>query len=494
MEIDQKSKINFLYPFSYNPHFCQKIVENINELEWEGRNSNYKVWQPYEITKLPDIALLPSVSKFLDPESESPYFNAGAWILSSQSLNSVKSGLGAEKVVWIYNALRKKFTIKILEIHIYLFKTGIGFLGIQITLPESFDSDTWLDFIHSFRFSSGPRAKGNFLNGYRSDTKEPFFPSILGELISDDVSGFETKDLIECLLSAINCNTNNHEKWWTDIYTKDYLIPYFFISSSVNDEDEKDSFLYRIDSFLNSNSYVLMDEQSQLFSKHRLLYLWKDQCFIFNIEGGGFVSFNTPSSDFFLHVLPDHIVKHYYILYLTVLQQKFFIFFLSERIADVWLKGRELISDSEKYFAYLQHSFKNLQDMLLTFASIGNYSQIMYSQHHHDVYQKWREIQGIDQIYEEIKSEIEYMFNYISVENEKIQQKFNKRLEIVVQGISTIIAFPVFALTVLDISYPELPSRDVWTTIITWTLIGAIVFVLIQFFNKSKENSNKFKE
>ena len=484
ININSQSVVNFVYPFTYSTNCCKDLVNHVKHLAWEGRNATYKVWDPYEITKLPDIALLPSVSKFIDPESESPYFNAGAWLLSDQALNSVKSGLGRDKVEWNYVSSQKSYRIKFEEIHLYLFTTGIGFLGVQISLPNTTSSDDWLDLIHSLRFSSGPRAQGSYFSGCRRDTNEPFLPAFLDSIgVTNDLH-FQPNDLITGLLRSTSYDNIDDHKWWSDIYTKDYLIPYFSLDCEIINEEERDPFLYRLDSFLKSTSMVLLDENSNVSLRKRMVYMWMDQCFVFNVEGGGFISFNTPQDVFFQKVLPDHILKHYYLLFLTVLQQKFFISYLSEKIADVWIKGRNLRSNNEKYIEYLQIAFSDLQDLLLTFSSIGNFSQIMYSQHHHDVYLKWRDIQGIDQVYDEVRAEIEYVYNYVYVENEKIKQSFNKRIEITIQGISTIIAFPAFALTILDLSRPELSLGIIWRTIISWGLVGGLVFFAIQYSSK----------
>lgn len=486
--IGTNSKINFIFPFSFLSNDCDLLVKKIESEKWEGRNSDYPVWQPYEITKLPDIALLPSVSNFLDPNSESPLFNAGAWILSNQALTSMKSGLGGRKIKWIYQSGNKEYEFFFLDIHLFLFKTGVGFLGFQISLPENSHSDLWLDFLHFFRFSGGPRAQGCFIHARRIDDSQPFVPAFLKGKANLEVGSFELKDLISSLLDINSCETSKKNNWWQEIYIKDYLIPYFYINATIDEEVKRNAFLYRLDSFLTSKSLAQMDENSYQYINNRSLYIWKDHCFIFNIEGGGLVSINTPDNVFFKNVLPDHIMKHYYVLYLIALQQKFFITSLSAKIANSWLIARSIQSDNQKYLRFLHDTFTELQDLLLLFSTIGYFSQIMYSQHHHDVYVKWVEILGIDQMYQGVKNEVEYIFNYISAENEKNQQKFNKRLETLVQGVSTIIGFPVFAISIMDIiSNQKISVIEIWRTILLGTLIGTVVFVAIQIFSRPKK-------
>jgi len=286
-------------------------------------------------------------------------------------------------------------------------------LLFQITLIDNIEPDSWIDFIHFFRFAGGPRAEGNHIQAIRNDNHEPFIPKFVIKSGDSNSHNFKIENLIFSILDLVTCPESGENRWWKEIYTKDYLIPYYYINLECEDISERDSFTYRLDSFLKSDSLILINENSKLANNERFLSLWNDHYFIFNIEGGGLVSFRSIENDFFKSILPDHIMKHYYILYLISLQQKFFTTFLSEKIADVWLEAETLKENYQKYIVYLQDSFKEIQDLLLTFSSIGNYSQIVYSQHHHDVYKKWREILGIDLIYEEVKDEIEYIYNFI---------------------------------------------------------------------------------
>jgi hypothetical protein len=483
MRINQdRSYIWFLYPFNYRTISYDILIDSFTQLSWEGRNKRYPVWSTNNITHLPDLGLLPGINKFLDCESKTRVFSVGSWKLSNEARTSVKSGFGGSKIKWVLEIQKiKEIPFEILAIELFLFKTGVGFLNFQIKLlGKEISSSDWTDFIHYFRFLGGERGKNNQIKTYLfgKECCRPFFPAFLGKGESEN-TGFYFSEIITSLLQA-GCESMDMDLGLKNAYINNYFIPYSYTCVEGADAAHKSDFLSRITGFLNSSAIVYKDKQSVEYEQKHQTLIWKDHYFISSLEGGGMVAFDPPDEPFFKFGIPDHISKHYYLLYLIALQQKFFLTSISENIANDWLIAKKSENNSDDYYQILLNNFFETQESLLFFTSIGNFAQIMHSQHHHDIYIKWREILEIDRLYNEVKSEIQNIYNFLNIKTERINQAFNRRIELSIQGITFIFGFPALLLGFYEVANVSISLFHLAKQMIISSLIGLTIFIIIK--------------
>jgi hypothetical protein len=208
----------------------------------------------------------------------------------------------------------------------------------------------------------------------------------------------------------------NEKVWWREVFVPDRLLPFSTLYIDGAAADDKPLLLYRARKFFHA-AQVLHPCPDDLRSDHPALLPYAlDQWFVCSIDGGAFVAFDAPDTNFFRHYLPSHLRDQYFLLFIVTLHQRFALMNLSDHVAQGWSITR---GEEDKREAV----FRDIRDALLMFTARGNFVQVMQQENHHRCYRKWQETFQIAELYREVCDEVHEMHQYLLMEqNERIEQ------------------------------------------------------------------------
>jgi hypothetical protein len=166
--------------------------------------------------------------------------------------------------------------------------------------------------------------------------------------------------------------------------------------------------------------------------------------FVFSLEGGAFVAFNAPETDFFRRELPVHLQREYFLLFLLPLHQRFTLISLSQQVSENWLSGDE---------RGRIRAFESIRVTLLEFMARGYFSQVMQREHHHRVYRRWQETFQLDRLYQEVSDEVREMHEFL-------QMRQSERLERRLNFLTFVIGIPALLFSFLSINIYRITTNE----------------------------------
>jgi hypothetical protein len=479
------SFLNFVYPISFNPVTFRDQLNIFDNQKWQGRKGLFKVWAKQSF---PEEDLLPHVSKFLNPpETVTP--TARIWKLSNEALLSVAGGLGGggqENIQWFLLTRFSETRFRISSINLVLFNSGVGFITFCVE-PLSNKSNDWLDFLHFFRFIDGRRNVSIRISrktGCNSITKEttfsPFFPVPAGGLENHPDGKGTISEIIRGLLKPAG-NLNNGELWWSEIFTSGKMLPFVSIFMDNVTSHAAPNILYKIRNFFHSEENIYPSGYDLSCENDLLLPYGKEQWFFFSLDGGGFVAINPPENNFVRCVLPDHLAKHYFLLYILTLQQRFTLIKLLDSVATHWYETSDV--SKKKRENERRISFEIIRDHLLSFTARGFYAHAMQGEHHHRCYKKWQIVFQVERLYNEVKAEVWSMNEYINMQHEQQLQKYEEEKRLRSERLEKQIGFLawLFGVPALSLTYLGAIGGGDWKEGLIYLGGGLIVGVLFYF-------------
>jgi tRNA A-37 threonylcarbamoyl transferase component Bud32 len=333
--------------------------------------------------------------------------------MTGEALHSVAGGLGGgvrnTHVKWSLMTPSREILFEFEEIQLILFQLGIGFIVVRASpIENDQDVNNWFDFSHYFCSYQGRRKIYlRALRKVQANLKEnkfqyiPFFPEPAGGLQFNP----EGKGTLEKILHSLYVTTIPEDMVnpaWDEVFVRGQLVRY----SALFIDDVQDEAIpllrYRLRNFYHS-SQELHPSQTDIDDGNKALLPYaKDQCFYFSLEGGGFVAFNAPSSEFFRNTLPDHLAKKYFLAFLLTTTQRFALLTILDQVNANWPIGGNLASNIDE----IEFSFNHAQTNFMNFTAQGYFGQAMQREHYDRYYKKWQEIYQSNQLYQEVNNNL----------------------------------------------------------------------------------------
>jgi hypothetical protein len=454
--VQDVSFARFVYPFLFAPETFDGRVAAATKAAWTGRERALPVWGGQ---RFPEDDLLPHVANYLNREEGGPS-TARLWRMTQNALRSPNGGLGAQ-ADWTLGCTSGPYTLLLNSIQLALFRVGVGFLTIEAR-PKSAEVNTWLDFVHFFRYLR--RKETVWVEATRRTgpgKMEPFFPEPAGGLAAHPDGGGTFSEIVDAVLrtAALPGET---QPWWSEVFVPGQALPYVCLFEDGLDAVERPKRLHQLRNFFHCGQQLRPTVADLRVDDHpRLLQYTDGQWFVFSLDGGAFVAFDAPADDrFFRDTLPQHIGSTYFLLFLLALHQRFAMMMLSEEVARNWLVGNEPEREA---------SFARIRDTLLAFTARGRFAQVMQQEHHHAVYLRWQETFQVDRLYAEVSDEVREMANYVLVRRTERIAEGERRLERRVNQIGLLVGMPALVLTY----FSTLGARDWWVGIVAG--VGALL-------------------
>jgi hypothetical protein len=365
-------------------------------------------------------------------------------------------------------------------VQLILFHDGVGMLSVAAN-PITDDPASWQDFLHYFRFVDGQRTtslRAERRVGIDPITKQPqwrpFFPEVAGRVTSYAEGVGHLGEIMDALLATASQGAD--DKWWRDVFVPGQLLPYACLYMDGVVEGEAENTLYRVRNFFHSEQEIHPAEHDLRTTQPAFLEYAANQWFVFSLEGGAFVAFDAPRTDFFRHAMPDHLEKQYLLLFLLALEQRFALMILSDEVARRWRVVNGPTTGRETQLEEMIEEFTAILDKLMSFTAKSYFTQVMQQEHHHRCYQRWQDIFQLSRLYVDVKDEVRDMHNYLDMyqrqrleELSRAQQEQSEKIERRLNRTTFLIGMPALAFFFLAAVGPQ-----GW-----WVSIGAGLLALL---------------
>lgn len=422
------SFLRFVYPFTFRP-------ETFDQRE-QAIDTNAGVWLP---AAFPVGETLSHVADYLKPPEGQPRA-ARLWKLSAQNHNPLRLTpdirgsiiAGKREIPFTFGGSQKNSSV----IELALFRIGVGFLTVTVR-PADPDVGEWLAFLHYFRVMGGGHNVSLRLLP-PADVQRAF------QFSTEDPKGSNFSHILDTLLSTAALPEETKE-WWHDVFVPGRMIPFgaLFVDG-LESEAERARLLYRVKNFFREEQIVsATPEELQIKDNPAFMPYAEGQQFVFSLEGGSFVAFDAPKTEFFRVTLPSHLRDEYFLVFLLTLHQRFALMRLSQRVAERWGGEAERVAN-----------FERIREAFLDFSARGYFVQVMQREHHHRFYRRWHQVYQLDLLYQEVRDEVREMHEYLRMkqaerarEIQEEMQKFQVYAQKTQQAQTNLITYIVAALT-----------------------------------------------
>jgi len=310
-------------------------------------------------------------------------------------------------------------------------------------------------------------------------------------------------EVLEALLmtAASHTSPGASKVWWEEIFVPGQLLPFATLYLDEVAQDEIARSLYKVRNFFHTGQGEHGSDYDLSLEHPSLLPYARNQWFVFSMDGGAFIACDAPRTDFFRNVMPDHLDKQYFLLFLLALQQRFVLMMLSQEVASHWLPGtyggvtNEENGESGTKVKRID-VFTRIRDKLLWFAARGYFTQVMQQEHHHKCYSRWQETFQVPQLYQEVSEAVRYMHDVSRLEQaqhlerlaEGQQQKVN-RLERRLSRVAWVLGVPALSLTYLQ----TLGEQEWWWSGLIAVISLCVGFVLFWVLDRFSAENRKMR-
>jgi hypothetical protein len=232
------------------------------------------------------------------------------------------------------------------------------------------------------------------------------------------------------------------EPWWQEVFISGQLIPFATLYFETVPEQMVAETVYRVRNFFHMGQEVGLTEEDKSLTHPKLLPYAQRMWFTFSLEGCAFVAIQARETDFFRRELPDHLQRHYFLLFLIGLNQRFTLIRLSQEVSERWLQG-----DSRQRI----ETFERIHRLLMEFTARSYFSLVAQREHHQRFYSALQQTLMVDTLYQEVKDEILEMY-------QALQREQNIRLEQRVSFLTAFIAVPTAIFSFLNINIRSITS------------------------------------
>jgi hypothetical protein len=322
-------------------------------------------------------------------------------------------------------------------------------------VPADEPFERWLDFLHFFRFCSTSRAKSvaaRRRTGLDRSTGEPQFADFF-PFANDATPPPERHVFGELIHLALQTDDRQPQAiWWRDVFVPGQLLACAAIfARDAGSDEEVAHHLFRLRNFFHSRQGanpaaddLRLDHPGQIAYADR-------QWFLFALEGGAFVAFDPPATQFYQETLPAHLRDQYFLLYLLALHQRFALMALSDQVARHWLSsGRD---EQAEVFA-------RIRGRLLDFTAKALFAQIVQRGHYDRCYQKWLEVFQIERLYREVRDEVADMHGELQQRREERELRQNETRNMLLASLGLFLGVPGLIISFLGITLRGVTSGN----------------------------------
>ena len=416
IELDHNNCFShFLLPFVFEHERFGEVLDGFDQQCWapaKGDGQPFAVWQKHAI----DLSdLLPHLAGYINPGDE-----------ESATLVALELSDRAQQELW-GNQKQYNWYLKEIPRHesvpfkmgatvLFLFRTGVGFIGVRTSPRPTISVEQLVDFYHYFRFS-GERRRGS-LGCRRKVSKEQWaedYPQRVGLLLdrpnleAEEGGKVRLRELLEALLRNLD------RSWAREIYERDRLLGFtssYLSSSSMDDSaEEVAAVIHRLGNFYHSTH--ALQETDSFFSSSRVMKRAKDQYFTYCASGGSFIALD-PADPFVTTSFPGLYQNAYLLLFLLVHHQRMVLINLADSVAHEFVPAQKIKEIDQSSDSTHNQIFERLRDRIFEFTSRGYFSQVTNNDQRQQYYTRWVETLAVEKLYSEIHDRVDEITHTLS--------------------------------------------------------------------------------
>lgn len=457
---------------------------------------------------------------------------------------------------------RQEIQFRLSEVQLALFSHGVGFLTLEVK-PVSRKVDDWLNFLYYFRFLRGkPYTKievemrdcASALNRQLANTAIGVggASTLLWQPATNlppEWSGATELFKVMCslLLTAVPAASkvpgvvpasqtaaSAADLWWKEVFVAGQLIPFtaLFVEDPAQQQSDVPTqatkeLLFRVRNLFAAEHGNYPAPEDLALDHSGLLPYARLMWFLFSPAGGAFVAFNAPEKPFRTVLAREHLPKHYFLLFLVVLQQRCVLIRLSNMVARQWLpavekehhagmmnklptlgrtvragkrrkassgsKGSKGSSGNTRRMSGVERSedmrqaFDAILEAFLAFTARGYFTHVIQGERHQRYYEKWQQVFGVEKMYEEVRDEVTQMRDHLEmIESRRLNEAVQllTMVSILLATSGTIAAWwGMNAATMLTLEWPQhLP----FGYLAGLGVVGLLLLVEIIYFTRKR--------
>lgn len=432
---------HFIYPFVVEETDYNKFIQSIIG---QNKNWTFKI-DEFKSDEEQYNFFLPYMRKFLFPTL---FWNA-EYIKQFKNMSNIKKASLTSKMsccTFEYNLSNikigsvegKKFGeihFDISSIKLICFEPGICFLDIKTEIDEEgseIEFDEILDFNNTFRTLT---PKAFFSSTQSANLKGKYIDKLenISIFIKSIISGFETEDL---------------EKIY---YDKMFTYSYMCVDKKYWSDD---SDLDRIENDFYKFQYIMDSKSSAIFNKkfvklnENTYSRWQYSLFGFSRESG--VVMVSDKEKYNITRLPYNFEKNYLYMLILAFYQRISLINFSQ---DLLKKDKTMIN--------------KLKRKLTNFTHFSWYSQITNSEHGMDIWKKWQNAFGLEELYDEVHKEYIEYYDFVVASS---QQKIN-----VILLILSIFSMIISGISI-EVRYFNFNATWIQSLVIYLVAIAALIY------------------
>jgi hypothetical protein len=333
----------------------------------------------------------------------------------------------------------------------------------RFVYPFAFEAESYLHYSRYIRRQD--RVQLEARRRVAKDRYEPFFPEPAGGLDAHPDAEGMIGEVIDAVLDTAALEEERSD-WRRELFVPDHTMPWAALFVEGLPAEQRPLLLYQVRNFFHRRQELHPTAEDLSPDHPSILPYVADQCFLMTREGGAFVACDAPDTPFFRHTLPDHLGKQYFLEFLLVVYQRYFLTELLDEIAGEWL------SPEERTLHEQADVFNRLRRRLFTFKSRGYFAQVMQREHHHRCYQRWQEALQVDRLYEEVTGSLRDMHDYLILQIDQQEDQRMERMQWIIGIFGAVIGVPALVFTFFGVNSLSVTS---WDRTAGWALVFGLV-------------------
>ena len=397
---------SFVVPFSFDPETFEAQSERLLAQRWRNPSPSREVpvWRP---ERLSTDELLPAIAAYINPGAST---KATLMALELDGEAHAAFWGNPRHYSWFLTSVPDRSDLKFgaLATHLFLFRTGAGFLALSVRPGEEWDEGTLLDFMHFFRLGVS-RNQGTLKCQPRSQGGEhhAVWPPILAEKL-EGATETSPHSIVRLLLDA------EDEPWTEPVFESDAMLVFgaTFLRSdlpldAVEVRARLQVILGGILTYAHSRTPI---DPSVRWGRGEIRRVGRDQFFTFGPGGSTFVGIGD-QDEFILSGFSGALRKAYFPLFLLAQHQRVVLLTLAKRVAEKFIPPepqQKLAAEGRS------HEFERLRNRVFEFTSRGYFSQVSDNERMQAYYERWRDVLALDTLYREVSDRVGEISNAIT--------------------------------------------------------------------------------
>ncbi len=297
----------------------------------------------------------------------------------------------------------------------------INYLGYAVKIMEEY-SDYILAFNSSFRIHQD------------DNTKIAFY--------SKEMNQFSFNDIYHIINEILKTFSSKLEVSQGNLLFDKGIISYKYtrLSSAFSNESfykDLEEYIFRLLKMTNSKDNVYFNKKEFV---QKTYSQYNNVIHYFSAKGGGCIVFDYDGVNYFRFRSGTRILKYYFLPLLASLHQQFSLLDLSKELASVFIQRQNMIKKNSKknLTTLLVKDVENIMYKFRSFVACCWFSNYSNLESRNTIYKKWKEILGVNDLYEDLREQIHDTNEFILLKKHELDEINKNRQNSIIALVSLV--------------------------------------------------------